>query len=309
MKKNGDLSEWKVFINVVEAGSFSQAAINMGISISSVSKKIRKLEEGVNTQLLNRDTHSFEVTQAGKMAYESATAAVEMMSDLVFKLRNSSRSIEGAIKLTAPAMVCEFLANFWLDEYSDKNKDVTIFLESRESNQFTKESSAFDHLVLKSGVIVSDELVHRELSPLKISLCASRSYLEREGTPIHPRDLHNHRLLNLYHHGFPNTITFKNNNERFLFTNRKKNGYTTDNLLGNFNLMLQGRGISLATSGFLSHYGKNYPSVVTVLGEWEIPPIPVYLVWRQRKFYTPLFKDFSEFISDRWNGRDLFQKE
>jgi len=46
MKKNGDLSEWKVFINVVEAGSFSQAAINMGISISSVSKKIRKLEEG-----------------------------------------------------------------------------------------------------------------------------------------------------------------------------------------------------------------------------------------------------------------------
>lgn len=77
MKKNGDLSEWKVFINVVEAGSFSQAAINMGISISSVSKKIRKLEEGVNTQLLNRDTHSFEVTQAGKMAYESATAAVE----------------------------------------------------------------------------------------------------------------------------------------------------------------------------------------------------------------------------------------
>lgn len=304
MKKSGKLSEWSVFISVVEAGSFSRASVKLGVSVSSVSKQIMKLEEGLNTQLINRDTHNFELTDAGKMAYNRATTVIEMMNDLVFKLRNPSQVIEGSIKLTAPAMVCEFLANFWIEEYTEKNKHVSVFLESRESSQFTKDSSAFDHLVLKSGMIGSEDLIHRELNPLRLSLCASRSYLQKAGTPQHPHELYNHRILMLYHHGLPDTFEFLKNEERFLFEYSKISGSTTDNLLGNLNLMAQGKGISLATSGFLSSYGKYFPEVVTVLGEWTIPPVPVYLVWRQRKFYSPLFRDFVAFISEKWNGRE-----
>lgn len=304
MRKSGKLAEWSVYITVVEEGSFSQAATKLGISVSSVSKQIMRLEEGLNTQLINRDTHSFELTDAGKMAYDRATIVIEMMNDLVFKLRNPSQVIEGSIKLTAPAMVCEFLANFWVEEYTQKNKYVSVFLESRESSQFTKESSAFDHIVLKSGMIGSEDLIHRELSPLRLSLCASSAYLQRAGTPKHPSELYNHQILSLYHHGLPDTFEFIKNEERFLFEFRKKSGSTTDNLLGNLNLMTQGKGISLATSGFLSGYGKHFPEVVTILDEWTIPPVPVYLVWRQRKFYSPIFKDFVAFISEKWNRRD-----
>ena len=237
MKLIGKLNDWKAFINVVETGGFSQAALKMGISVSSVSKQVMRLEEGVKTQLLNRDTHSLELTEAGKMAYESVTTIIDMMDDLVFRLRNPSRIIEGTIKLTAPAMVCAFLANYWVDEYTEKNKNTTICLESRDSSLFTKESSAFDHLVLKSGLIGNEDLIHRELSPLKLSLCASRSYLAKEGTPSHPRELHNHHLLSLYHHGFPEKITFIKNDEEYSFDVEDKSRFTTDSLLGNFNLM------------------------------------------------------------------------
>nr|WP_226375924.1 LysR substrate-binding domain-containing protein [Pantoea stewartii] len=226
------------------------------------------------------------------------------MTDLVHNLRNPSGSIEGSIRLTAPALVCEFLANYWLDEYANRHKGVTVFLESRESSQFTKESSAFDHLVLKSGIIKSEDLVHRELSPLKLSLCATRDYVNRYGKPEHPRELLKHRFLHLYHHGLSGELEFFRDGEIFTFKNLDQTGFLTDSLLATFNLMLQGRGISLISSGFLTRKPGNYNQVITLLDDWIIPPVPVYLVWRQRKYYSPLFRDFVNFIIEKWNNRD-----
>lgn len=305
MRTSGKLNEWKVFVKVVETGSFSMAARQLNISVSSVSKQITRLEEGVNAHLLNRDTRNIELTDAGMMAYDKARVIIEMMTDLVRNLRNPSGVIEGSIRLTAPAMVCEFLANHWLDEYAEKHEGAMVFLESRESSQFTKESSAFDHLVLKSGLIESEDLIHRELSPLKLSLCATEEYVRRHGNPEHPRDLLKHRFFHLYHHGLPGALTLVKEGETFSFDKTSHSGFLTDSLLGTFNLMLQERGISLISSGFLSRNRQAFPQVLTVLDDWTIPPVPVYLVWRQRKFYSPLFRDFINFITEKWNKRDL----
>ncbi|KTS25154.1 LysR family transcriptional regulator [Pantoea stewartii] len=304
MRVSGKIDEWIVFVKVVETGSFSLAAQELNTSVSSVSKKISRLEEGVNSHLLHRDTRSIELTEAGMIAYEKAVVIIEMMTDLVHNLRNPSGTIEGSIRLTAPAMVCEFLANYWLDEYADRHKGVTVFLESRESSQFTKESSAFDHLVLKSGIIECEDLIHRELNPLKLSLCAARGYVSRYGKPQHPSELLKHRFLHLYHHGLSGELEFFKDGETFTFKNLNQTGFLTDSLLATFNLMLQERGISLISSGFLLRKPENYNQVITLLDDWMIPPVPVYLVWRQRKYYSPLFRDFVNFISEKWNNRD-----
>ncbi|WP_288426533.1 LysR family transcriptional regulator [uncultured Pantoea sp.] len=304
MNKIGKLHDWHVFVTIVEHGNFSAAAKHLGISVSSVSKTISRLEEGVNSVFFHRDTHSMQVTVDGRIAYEKAKAVLEMMDELITGLRNPSRDIQGSVRLTAPALVSEFLANHWLDEYMENHKNVTLFLESRESSQFSKESSSFDHLVFRSGMIDSEDLVHRQLTPLQLSLCASREYISEHGEILHPSELFSHAFLWVHDYGFFRPITFHNGDETYVLNKSPCHRYSSDNLLATFNLVAKGKGISISTPGFMAQNRKNYPQVITILNDWKIMPVPTYIIWRQRRYYSPLFRDFIDFISKKWDERE-----
>lgn len=306
MNISGKLHDWQVFLTVVELGSFSAAAKHMGISVSTVSKQISRLEKGVDSTLINRDTHNLHLTEAGNIAYEKSTQVIKIMDDLIANLRNPSRIIQGSIKLTAPALVCEFLANQWLAEYMEINEKVSVFLESRESNQFSKETSTFDHLVLRSGFIENEDFVHRKLNPLHLSLCTTRNYIEEYGIPTHPEELHKHNFLWVHHHGFPGNHIFCKNGEEYIFNKSEFHRYSSDNLLSTFKLMTAGKGICITTPAFLAMNIELHPDVITIIDDWKIKPIPVYLIWRHRRYYSPVLMDLIEFITDKWNNRVSF---
>ena len=301
---SGKIADWQAFVFVAELGSFSAAAKHMKVSVSNVSKSISRLEEMNNVVLLDRDTRSLALTEAGNLAYSKAVQLINIHDEMTSLLRNPSYEINGTIKFTAPALVCEFLANQWVAEYLENHKNVSIFLESRESSYFSKESSLFDHLIFRSGIIDSEDLVHRQLSSLQLSLCVSRTYLSFYGDINHPSDLHKHRFLWVHDLDFPATIVFSRGNEEYVLEKSANHRYSSDNLLGAFNLVSMGKGISIVTPGFLAQNSKQLPEVITILDDLKIKPIPIYLIWRQRRFYSPLFRDFINFISEKWERRD-----
>lgn len=303
MKYSGNIRDWIAFIKVVELGSFSAAANALNYSVPTISKSIQRLEDGLKTTLLNRDTRQLELTESGSLAYSRAGHIVELLNGLITDLRNPQKSIEGAIKFTAPALVCEFLANGWVQEYIESYPEVQVFLESRESSQFSKDSSAFDHIVLKSGIIDAPELIHKELSPVQLSLCATKQYLSQYPELNHPQQLKNHNIFKLHHNGIANDVALRRGEEVYQFKSYENSRFSTDNLLATFNLMLENKGICLVTPGFFDKVAAQHPDVKAVLSDWKIDPLPVYLVWRQRRFYSPLFRDFIDFIADKWQSR------
>ncbi|ELW4288904.1 hypothetical protein SH657_004560 [Salmonella enterica] len=77
----------------------------------------------------------------------------------------------------------------------------------------------------------------------------------------------------------------------------------TNNLLSVLNLVLEGKGINLMTPAWLAtKYLKNNELEI-ILPEWRVPDLPIYLVWRHRQYYSPLFQRFLSFIEDKWNNR------
>ncbi|EFN7774499.1 transcriptional regulator, partial [Escherichia coli] len=69
------------------------------------------------------------------------------------------------------------------------------------------------------------------------------------------------------------------------------------------NLVLHGKGINLMTPVWLvAEYLKNNELEI-ILPEWKVPDLPIYLVWRHRQYYSPLFQQFRSFIEDKWNKR------
>lgn len=170
---NRGMRDWMIFIKVAEVGNLSRAARELDISISAVSKSLSRLENSIEVTLLRRDSHHLELTGAGQTAYASMKRITSSFQSLLDELRNPDKIIRGSIKFSAPAIVCEFLANKWIWEFTASYPDTKIYLDSRERSDFFSKSLEFDELVFKSGII---DRVSKD-KPFKVgSLCESEIY-------------------------------------------------------------------------------------------------------------------------------------
>lgn len=300
MNKNNSrgLKDWVIFIKIAESGNLSRAAMELDISVAAVSKSLARLEGYVNASLIRRDSHSFELTEAGRTAYARAKEITGSFQSLLDELRNPDSRIKGSIRLSAPAIICDFLANQWAFEFTERHPDVKIFLDSRERGDFTRDSPEFDDIVLKRGHIESEELIHKKLSPLKLVICATKSYLNQYEKISHPRDLEKHRLLGLhYRHEQTEPLTLYKQNESYTIENYTETRLSSNNILSTLNLALQDKGINLITPDWLAN------DLEIILPEWNQAELPIYLVWRHRQYYSPLFRSFSQFIMEKWDSR------
>lgn len=72
------------------------------------------------------------------------------------------------------------------------------------------------------------------------------------------------------------------------------------------NLVIQGRGVSLATPGWLASGYVSQGQLEVILPDWVIPELPVWLIWRQHPKETALSKSFRDYIEYRWKSRPQY---
>lgn len=299
---NRGMRDWLIFIRVSELGSLSQAARELSVSTAAVSKAINRLETYLGVVLFIRNSQGVSLTRIGHKTVAHAQGITQSFRELLDEIRNPDDRIKGTIHLSAPAIVCEFLANQWAYEYSQINKEVKIFLDSRERTDLHRESPEFDDLVLRSGRMDSEDLVHRRLSSMKLVLCASPTYLKKNPPILHPEDLREHIFFSLHHHGLSESSIFYKGEESYTLDNYSATGVSANNLLSILNLVLDGKGISIATPGWLASGYAAHEGLQVVLPDWKMAELPVWLVWRQRARYSTLFTNFLDFITDKWNN-------
>ncbi|PIJ49847.1 transcriptional regulator [Erwinia sp. OLTSP20] len=301
---NRGMRDWMIFILVAETGSLSRAAKALGVSVAAVSKSVSRLENFVSASLIRRDSRKLELTCAGQTAYWRAKDITAAFNALLSDLRNPGCDISGQIRLSAPALMCEFLANYWVIDYAKMHPETKVILSSREGSEFDRNSPEFDDLVFKSGFIDSEELIHRRLNPVKLLLCASPDYLRNHKEITHPAELKAHLLLGIIHPWLSQAAILTNDSESFTLTMNHHSGLLSNSVFALLNLLLNGEGGVMILPAWLA---KNYVQagqLEVVLPQWKIPDMPVYLVWRHRKFYSPLFRDFARIIEERWNQTD-----
>ncbi|MGP2522374.1 LysR family transcriptional regulator [Pantoea ananatis] len=298
---NRGMRDWLIFIRTAESGSLSEAARQLDMSTAAVSKAITRFERYLDTVLFTRTTRGIILTDSGQTTLSRAREIASSFNSLLEEIRNPYGEIKGSIRLAAPAIVCEFLANNWVYEYSRLYPRVRVFLDARERVDLSHQSPELDDVVLRSGKIESEDLVHRKLRPIKLLLCASPDYLKLYPAITHPSELENHNLFGMHQHGLAGPMMISRNKESFLVEHPTENGISSNNLLAMLNLVVQGKGISLAMPEWLAEKYINCGLLVTVLPEWRIPDLPVWLIWRQRPRQTALFTHFRDYIEKCWS--------
>lgn len=188
-----DLNNVRLFVRVVETGSFTAAAAQLGLPKSSVSRGVAMLESALGVRLLQRTTRRLSLTEAGRAFHESAAGALAQLDEAQAAASQEQEDVVGVVRITASVDIGVWLlapiVKGFLAEHPRARVDVMLTARVVDLVQ-----EGFD-LALRAGRLLDSRLVARPLGVLRGGLFAHRDYLKRRGTPRTVAQLATHDCL------------------------------------------------------------------------------------------------------------------
>lgn len=195
-----EMDDLAAFAVLIEAGSFTLAAQQLGCSKGQLSKRISQLEAQFSVVLLQRTTRRLSLTAAGAALLPQAQALVVQVERARQALARLKDDMAGPVRISVPVSLGETFFDGLLLEFSGQYPEVQIELELNNSYRDLSRDG-FD-LAIRAEVANDDRLVARPLLAWHEMTCASPAYLERFGEPATPHALAEHRcLLNSHYSG------------------------------------------------------------------------------------------------------------
>ncbi|UIN52447.1 LysR family transcriptional regulator [Pseudomonas kribbensis] len=195
-----EMDDLAAFAVLIEAGSFTLAAQQLGCSKGQLSKRISQLEARFSVVLLQRTTRRLSLTAAGAALLPQAQALVVQVERARQALARLKDDMAGPVRMTVPVSLGETFFDGLLLDFSQKYPEVQIELELNNSYRDLSRDG-FD-LAIRTEVANDERLVARPLLAWQEMTCASPAYLERFGEPLTPQALAEHRcLLNSHYSG------------------------------------------------------------------------------------------------------------
>ncbi|MFJ4139101.1 LysR family transcriptional regulator [Pseudomonas fragi] len=291
------LTEMVVFVKVVEAGSFSAAARQLGSSPSAVSRSIARLEKALAIRLLQRTTRKLRLSDAGEEVFrrcrEMAGAAQAVM-DLSGRF---TREAEGLIRVSVPKAVGRYVIHPHMPEFLRRypKVDVQLILEDRYVDLID------DNVDL--SIRITDEpppgLVGRELFPIEHLLCATPQYLAEQGVPQQPEDLREHSCIVLGETPADARWKFRQGSKSVTVGVRGR--YAANHTGVRLDAVLQGIGIG-SLPYFTARQALEEGRVIQVLPEWDFIASyhgGVWLLQTPTRYLQPKLRVFIDFLVER----------
>jgi DNA-binding transcriptional LysR family regulator len=174
--------------------SFRAAADELGIDVTVLSRRISRLEERLGVQLLHRTTRRVTLTEAGSAFFARCEDIVGRIADAEAEISRYHAKPAGMLRIAVPNVYGQRVIAPILPEFMSAYPDLRI--ELTFSDRMTDLVDAgFDAAVRIGALQAGGDLVVRRLCSNPRHICASPRYLETHGTPEHPSDLANHRVL------------------------------------------------------------------------------------------------------------------
>lgn len=177
----------RMFVAVMETGSFTAAADRLGTSSGQASKLVSRLESELGVRLLNRTTRAVSATEAGQAYFDRIRPLLDEFDSLDASIRDASHAPRGRLRLTAPltfgTMELAPTLNAFALQYAEIELDVSF--SDRVVNLVDE---GFD-MGVRVGRPSDSSLIARKLCDVRIVVIGSSAYLKRRGEPQTPDDL------------------------------------------------------------------------------------------------------------------------
>ena len=189
------LADMALLVRVIDAGNFSEAARQLGSLPSSVSRQIKRLEQALGAQLLERTTRRIRPTESGMEVYRHCTRMLEAANSAVDVAGELAASPKGRVRLSAPTQFARTVLHPLVLEFLKHHPQIEVQLVF---NDLDADPLADDlDLVIRLTDRPPQGLAGRPLGRVRWLLCASPGYLKNHGIPSVPLDLAQHQCVYL----------------------------------------------------------------------------------------------------------------
>jgi LysR family transcriptional regulator for bpeEF and oprC len=289
------LQAMEVFVQVVDAGSFTRAADLLQMPKATVSTLVQSLESSLASKLLHRTTRQVTVTTDGAAYYERCVRILSDVKDAEESLSRTRLSPSGRLRVDAPTGLASEILIPALPDFFERYPDIQLELGSTDRPVDLVEEGV--DCALRGGELWDTSLIARRVGVINFVTAASPAYLERYGTPRHPGDLQRHRCVNYFSakNGKVYDWDFRRGDEKIVVPLRGVIALNDSNAY--VHAGLAGLGVIQMTD-YLMMQHVEAGRMVQLLPDWTSEPLPVHIVYPQNRHLSAKVRVFVEWVAE-----------
>lgn len=281
----------QTFVRIVEAGSLSAAAMQMGATQPTVSRRLQALERSLGLRLLQRSTHAMKLTEEGERCFARAKELLGNWDAFEAELRGSTDVPEGTLRVVVPHAIGQQELVVQLAEYLRRHPRVSVewLLHDRTPEFITNGIDCAIHV----GAVEDPSVVALKIAEIPRIVVASPALLAPLPRPQQPDDLAALPWLALR--------TFYRNEVTLIHATGAQRSLalqprmSTDSLFALRNAALLGLGVGVVSAWAVTDDVAR-GTLVHLLPEWHAAPLPIYLLYPYAQHYPAKLRRFVEIM-------------
>ena len=188
-----DWDKLKIFHAVAEAGSFTNATINLNLSQSAISRQIQSLEQDLKVQLFERHARGLTLTENGEYVFKTANEVISKLKDVETSLGDQKNKPSGKLTITTVRSFGTHWLTPRIEEFMRLNPEVEIELifEDKELDLSTRQADIGIFMRRPKQL----NYIQKKLIDLNYHIYGSPKYLEKYGYPKTINDLNKHKFI------------------------------------------------------------------------------------------------------------------
>jgi DNA-binding transcriptional LysR family regulator len=290
-----------VYLRVVEAGSMTAAAQQCEMSTTMVGNHLRALEQRLGVRLLNRTTRRQRLTEFGSAYYQRCLEVLGLVEDSERLAEQSQDTPSGTLRITAPLTFgTEKLAPA-LSEFTLRYPQVKLDVVLTNGRPDLLENGL--DVAFRLGAIEPSNLIARPLIDYTLTMCASKSYLARRGTPEKPEDLQQHDCLSF---AYPVGDDWQSVEKQWRLSGPEgevmvavRGPMLINSSAGLHQAARTGMGIVMLPDALVEQDLLS-GNLVALMQDYRLPSRPMHLVYAQDRYRLPKLRRFVDFAMQMW---------
>lgn len=300
-----NLTDIAVFVQVVDSGSFTNAADQSGLSRAVVSKSITRLEARLGARLLHRTTRRLSLTEAGAALYERSRGALSQIEEAELEIGQLQTEPRGTLKITVPMSFGILHIAPALPEFFSRYPGVCVEMKM-DDRMVDVVEEGFDLAIRIAATLAESTLVARRLAPCRFAVCAAPAYFERHGVPYTPDDLRAHNCIVYTYTARPNVWRFTALDGRELAVPISGN-LRANNGLAEREAALHGLGVMMSPTFYVGELIRE-GRLQAVLTDYKALETGVYAIYPERKYLSPKVRAFIEFFAQHFGPEPYWDR-